>query len=421
MLKLSLQRVYLFLLGVHAIVMRIWLGSNNGVIMQLIHFSFAFGAFLSPLISKPFIRDHDTVDFINVTCDEVFHNMPTYSSCGDTDFLNNCSCTNSSVVGSGSGMIDICTGNLTGCPASLDNGYFFGYAYWVSVIPLLFPVPALIYYAFKRQCCCSRKATEEGVDNKEEDDREATDSKTTYPNTLGYKVCIFTMLFLFMLLYVGLESAFGTYIFTYAVKSGLQFSKQRAAILSSVFWGTFAFLRMFSIILSFYHTPPGYMMTGNLTGSLVAAVMLVIWPTNEVVVWVASGLMGTSMASIFPTTMTWLSEHGPTSGKATAVLAAGATLGDMSLPVVAGVLIDKISPVSFLYFTLCDVVVCIAICGILFAIGKYWSKCKQTTENDVQYQRLQFSDVGLTAVEDADDNNGGIAVNEEEEIVSTSL
>ena len=389
--------------------------------MQLIHFTFSFGAFLSPLISKPFIRDHDTVDFINVTCDEVLHNKSTYSSCGDsyTDFLDYCSCTNSSVVGSGSGMIDILTGNLTGCPASLDNGYFFGYAYWVSVIPLLFPVPALIYYAFKRQCCCSRKATEEGVDNKElvtgEGNKEITDSsqsKATYPNTLGYKVCIFTLLFLFMFLFVGVELSFGTYIFTYAVKSGLQFSKQRAAILSSVYWGTYAFLRMFSIILSLCHTPPGYMMTGNLTGSLVAAVMLVIWPTNEVVVWVASGLMGTSIASIFPTTMTWLSEHGPTSGKATAVLTAGGTLGDMSLPVVAGVLIDKLSPSSFPYFILCDIIFSIIICSILFTVGKYWSKCKQRTGNDEQYQRLQFSEVELTAVEDTDDSNGGTMIDE---------
>ena len=211
-----------------------------------------------------------------------------------------------------------------------------------------------------------------------------------------------------MYCYVGLEVSYGTYVFVFAVKGDLGFSKQRAALLSSVFWGSFAFARCFSIAISLCKTPPSFMMAGNLTGSLVASLLMVIWNNTETVIWIGSALLGASFASIFPTVMTWLSRHTIPTAKATAVLNTGALLGDMTLPLLVGLLLDNLAPVSLLYINIIFVGIAVLICVCMVTVVELWgTKWRKHRQQHFRYQRLQFNNVELTLVRDVTSEGDG--------------
>ena len=390
--------------------MNVWKNKDTGPIMQLIHFTFAFGAFLSPLIAKPFISE-DTENSIskNVSCTNI--SLFAFNSSCWNELTEMC---NDTMPGSGN-MEDgfITTENCT----TSNHHLFFGYSYWVTVIPLLIPLPPLMYYAFKQQCCCQTflyKQRRQSVHSEEKDDSHDDDK---YPTSKIYRGTVLTSLFIFMAAYVGLEVSFGTYVFVFAVKGDLQLSKQRAATLSSLFWGMFSFARCFSIFVSILKVPPSIMMSGNLTGSFVASLILLIWNKNEIAVWVGSGLLGASCSGIYPTAMVWMSQHIPPNGKTTGVLGTGGVVGDTLFPLLVGILLDKLAPISLVYYTFIAVIICILIAVALF-IGtklylRHWKKKMQGGSQS--YQRLQFEDVQLTTLVNELSDNGDILNEQQEE------
>ena len=383
----------LLLLGVHAILMNVWENKDTGPIMQLIHFTFAFGAFLSPLIAKPFISE-DTKNSTskNVSCTNI--SLFAFNSSCWNELTEMC---NDTMPGSGN-MEDgfITTENCT----TSNHHLFFGYSYWVTVIPLLIPLPPLMYYAFKQQCCCQTflyKQRRQSVHSEEKDDSHDDDDSHNddkYPTSKIYRGTVLTSLFIFMAAYVGLEVSFGTYVFAFAVKGDLQLSKQRAATLSSLFWGMFSFARCFSIFVSILKVSPSIMMSGNLTGTFVASLILLIWNKNEIAVWVGSGLLGASCSGIYPTAMVWMSQHIPPNGKTTSVLVTGGVIGNTLFPFLIGVLLDKLAPISLVYYTFIAAIVCVLIAVALFISTKlylrHWKKKMQGGSQT--YRRLPQSE-----------------------------
>lgn len=380
--------------GVHALLFVVWKNKDAGPVMQLIHFAFAFGAFLSPLIARPFISDEtDTIQ--NVTCE----NFTVPDNC-IINMQENCT---SYIDGSGSGGSYDCANTVS---------ILFRYAYWIVSVPLLLSLPGLLVYAIKEQCCCWSK--DKLKMNNTENESSGVKSEKTYPSTIPYLFSLMSLLFLLMFTYVGLEVTYGTYIFTYGVKQHL-FSKPEATILTSVFWGTFAFFRFFSISLSLLKVPPSLMLAGNLTGSLLASIIIVIWPTNKPALWVGSALMGVSFASIYPNIVVWLTRHGPATGRATSVLSSGAVLGDMSLPVLVGVLIDKVGPVSLIYFTLAAVLLAVCITIVLFSIARLCRvKPAAKINGSAKYERLQFEEEELSTIDDERVEGDGKYINDHE-------
>ena len=424
MFKINNNYIIIIIIGVHAIVMNIWKNKDTGPIMQIVHFLFAFGAFLSPLIAKPFISEEpsesiNNTQLYNLSCFEVLE-MATPNVTNDvclSEVIDNCF--NQSGDLSGDGFT-----NVTDCSNTSGGNLFFGYAYWIAVIPLLISIPGLLFYSVKEQCFCLQwkkkvpiEVTEDEerlqIDSDEEievhvDSEKEKEKELRYPNTILYKVFLFTSLFMFMYCYVGLEVSYGTYVFAFAVKGDLGFSKQRAALLSSVFWGSFAFARCFSIAISLCKTPPSFMMAGNLTGSLVASLLMVIWNNTETVIWIGSALLGASFASIFPTVMTWLSRHTIPTAKATAVLNTGALLGDMTLPLLVGLLLDNLAPVSLLYINIIFVGIAVLICVCMVTVVELWGrKWRKHRQQHFRYQRLQFNNVELTLVRDVTSEGDG--------------
>ena len=423
--------------GAHAILMRLW-GEKSGPCMQVLHAAFALGAFLAPLIAKPFITDiPDTQENLNtslvfnISCSNAWtSNCDNISSveCACIDSIAEiCSETSSAIV------VLSTTSNCSVIEEQTDSITLkYGWAYWISALFFVIPLLVFIYYSIRfdiiprfktnrnndiskvgRQTEESLETTKaeespEGsqvelnevaaVDNEkllEEDGnivvvKDSTSSKG--PVVLKtYKYPAFFLLFWFMLFYVGSEVSYGSLLFTFSVKSQLQFDKQTAATVTAVFWGLLMFMRVFSILLVVLKVRASVMMTLNVSGSVTAILILAIFPHNHISVWIASSLLGASFSSVFPMAMTWMSEHLPVSGKATAVLNGGANIGDIVLPSVIAALIGNVHPDYFVYSILTLITLSTTLLVLLFTMTfVYQRRHKPHDKSLVGYNRLQI-------------------------------
>ena len=245
------------------------------------------------------------------------------------------------------------------------------FAYFIAA-SLFFPsLVAFVFYAIRRECfgkCCSKLAiARRQSELKEMHKLDDTSSEDEFGNPpLCFTILLFSQLFCFMFLYVGLEAGFGSLIFTVAVTGQLAFSKSIAAVLQSVYWGTFCFTRMISVTCALFGVRASVMIAGNLFGSFVASLIMTFYIHNALAIWIGSAVLGMSYASIFPTAMTWMSENAKATGKATAVLVTAGTVGDITLPAVVGVMVAKVSPDSLIYFTFVGVIISAVSAGVMF-------------------------------------------------------
>jgi FHS family Na+ dependent glucose MFS transporter 1 len=331
--------------GIHTLLIKLWKSTNTGPAIQMIHFTFAFGAFLIPLVSTPFITRH--LHYKNC------HFFSTSSEC-----RNHLVPANYCIPSDGSGLY-----NESSDSCIMSQSIKFRYVYWIATIPLLISLPGLLFYSIKQECCfnlkkCTKHDSEEIEEEDETNDEQENDeTPRSYPDTKIYAVAMIIIAACFIFVYVGLEVAFGTYLFTYAVEGEPQFTKKTATILSSLFWGTFSFLRLISMVLTLCKVPPSILLTGNLIGSLIASIVMLIWPESKIATWIGSALMGTSFASVFPNSIVWLSYNAPVNGISIGIVGIAVTTGEALLSTAVGVLIDMIGPASFTYYNLAAVIV----------------------------------------------------------------
>ena len=453
-------------------------GDKSGPSLQCLHAAYAVGAFISPLVAKPFLQDvSDSVGsgdrtLLNVSCNLVAGSMgfdsdaflcDDYESSGcdllplclNTSLAEACSGTNTS--NSSSFYIQYDVNNVSNCTVVSSTEtqitLLFGWAYWISAMVLLPSALAFIYFAVrydfgnsvKGKCSSSdhsqvlqtldnpdgtaheaEQLLEEDeheltksesmasdveqtsdeqekavslstdVEESEEDTETVPSSKEFVERTSGkptiiktYKYPALILLFFFMLFYVGTELTYGRLILTYAVKSDLHFSKQKAAILAALFFGLFAFARFISIILALLKIRASVMISLNLTGTLLSITLFIMLPHNDTAVWIVSAGLGASFAAIVPTVMAWLSEHLTVSGKAMSVVMAGANLGDILIPSLAGVLIGKVNPDTFVYFNFTTIVTSVTLMAILFFITFIYQRRHLPDVKGVQYKKLE--------------------------------
>lgn len=149
-----------------------------------------------------------------------------------------------------------------------------------------------------------------------------------------FRMALLGLLFIFFMIYVGMEVAFGLYIFTFATKSSSKFSKTQGTTLNTVFWGFFAFGRFVSIFVTKVLSPNGmyfnivcmrtseYSTTLNhilgllrcdLIGTIISTVILLCYPlyanSAEFFLWLGVAIYGFSIASTFPTGISWAEQY----------------------------------------------------------------------------------------------------------------
>ncbi|MGC9396847.1 MAG: MFS transporter [Anaerolineae bacterium] len=168
---------------------------------------------------------------------------------------------------------------------------------------------------------------------------------------------------LFFFLYVGSETSFGGWIATYAKAAGLG-DAATAAYLTSVFWGALTLGRLLSIPLA-ARLRPRTLLLGDLVGCLLSVLVIIAWPGAPAALWIGTFGAGFSMASLFPTMISFAGRHMTTTGKTTAWFFVGASSGGMVIPWLIGQWFESTGPRVTVFMILASLLLNLAMFGVI--------------------------------------------------------
>lgn len=178
------------------------------------------------------------------------------------------------------------------------------------------------------------------------------DDSKQLPNPTPKVIALFAMLFA---LYVGAESSFGGWIYTYAVNRNLA-SASQASFLVSLFWLMVMVGRVIVIMISRY-VLPRYILMLTLIIAVFGLTLMILVPS---MVWVGTIIVGLGLAPIFPTALAFANHNINLSAKTTSYFYMGGGVGVIIIPWLIGQLINPIGAVAILY---------VILVAIIFAIG----------------------------------------------------
>lgn len=280
--------------GGNVLILNTW-GEQAGPHMQALHFSFAAGAFVSPIIAKLlFGPDGNSSSGI----------IPTNATPPvTTEHITRIPDPHTVIVHRSSTLKSMWAYIVIGCFVLLIAFFFF--------------------ILFLRSSISRDKA------------RTASGK----PLVAKHHIALVVLLFFFFFAYVGAEVAYGSFIYTYA-KDYAHMLQSEAAGLNSFFWGTFAACRGLAIFFAacLY---PGTMILLSLVGTTVSSLLLCLFSREIVALWVCTGLYGASMATTFPSGISWVEQYTTVTSHTAAAFVVGAALGEMVLPAVVGFLLGR--------------------------------------------------------------------------------
>ncbi|KAL0967346.1 hypothetical protein UPYG_G00251090 [Umbra pygmaea] len=312
--------------GGNVLILQTW-GDKAGPHMQALHFSFAAGAFASPIIAKLlFGSDSDQHVSRNTTTSAPVQTILTVS-----DNVN--STLSSSTV-----------------PVVHSSSFLKSMWAYIVIGGFILFIAFLFFFLYARHNPAGSKAP--------------TSPRT--PQVAKHHNALIFLLFFFFFWYVGAEVAYGSFIFTYA-SDYMNMDQAQAAGLNSLFWGTFAACRGLAI---FFATCmyPATMILLSLFGCTLSSLFLTIFGTNRWALWICTGVYGASMSTTFPSGISWVEQYTTVTGRSAAVFVVGAAMGEMVLPALVGLLLARVhGHHPLMYLTL----ITSTITSILFPV-MYW-------------------------------------------------
>jgi MFS transporter, FHS family, Na+ dependent glucose transporter 1 len=147
-----------------------------------------------------------------------------------------------------------------------------------------------------------------------------------------------------MMLYVGAEVGFSSWLYTYVLEMRLS-GEAIAAQLTSAFFLALTAGRLIAIPISTRVSPHRIIIT-DLVGSILSAGILLVWPQSMAALWIGVLGLGFSMASFFPTMFSYTGQYVDISGRITSWIFAGASFGAMVIPWIMGQLFVRLGPPS---------------------------------------------------------------------------
>jgi FHS family Na+ dependent glucose MFS transporter 1 len=134
--------------------------------------------------------------------------------------------------------------------------------------------------------------------------------KMLHPSICGHGYTFFAvelliMLFLYFINTVGGERAMSKFLFSYAIDTEVQFTKDDASSLQTAFWGSFTAGRLLGIPIARF-LPIWIFILCDVVGVAAVAVAFSIYGyKNRQALWITSSFMGLLIAVAFPNGMAW--------------------------------------------------------------------------------------------------------------------
>lgn len=207
----------------------------------------------------------------------------------------------------------------------------------------------------------------------------ADKSEIPRPEKLPFKlkVTLLVLLFGFMMTYCAVEDTFAGFLATFC-NNHLNWSKGTSSFATSTQWAAFSVGRFSGIFLIKVFKPVQLLCTYCifLMSAFVGLLIVSITMTTELV-WVFIAIAGFSMSIIFPCIFTWTEESIlKVSGMVSSMLLIGASSGFMLNPLLLGYLMDKLSPMWFVYLLLAESCLCFSLFMAVFILVRMFVNVK---------------------------------------------
>ena len=164
----------------------------------------------------------------------------------------------------------------------------------------------------------------------------------------AFQVKVVLTVGVFLTLYVGIETGYGGYLYSYAVTQ-LGVSADAAAYLNSGYWGFFALGRLAGVFVSLRFTPQ-QMVLSDLVGCVLAVLLNLIFSTSFAALWVGTLLYGFSVGSIYASAINYTEHLVGVNGRLLSYLTFFAALGDAVIPITIGSLFGtSVGPIGMMY------------------------------------------------------------------------
>ena len=172
-----------------------------------------------------------------------------------------------------------------------------------------------------------------------------------------------------LFVYVGAETGYGNWIFTYATRLALA-DATSAAILTSTFWGAFTLGRLLGVPIS-TRAKPATIILIDVVGCLTSVASMILFPQSQWVLWLSTIGAGLFMASIFPTALALAGQHMTITASVTGWFLICAGLGAMLFPWLIGQLIEPFGTEIMTRIVLASLVGDLVLLGmVVFAARK---------------------------------------------------
>ena len=173
-----------------------------------------------------------------------------------------------------------------------------------------------------------------------------------------------------ILVYVGVEYGAGSWATNFmAITTSM--AQENGALVTSAYWAALTIGRLGGAALGSRISRIRLLMIAVL-GSIIGAVLLVFGIGAGSLSTTAFILLGLSFGTMYPTSVGVMVAAFPNDqGKAVGLLTAMGSIGGLSLPWVAGVLLEKVSPLAYTFFLVAGGLIMLVL---LISLGKRLKK-----------------------------------------------
>lgn len=246
-------------------IIHLW-GVHNPPFMQFLHFAYGLGAFIAPFLVNPFLLNKETDNQLSV------------SNSSEPD--------------------------LIGTSNDVKIQWPFIILSILYLLVLVIFIVIYIYYPENSIHPSRIKRDDNVLDQNEKKDKYKLNSPLSKWLNI-FVICIATIS---MHAYVGVEISFGSLLSPFAVKSNLHMSKSEGSFLTSTYWATYTFLRIFSLIGIIYLSPQLLLIINFGIVMLSNCILVPFANEHRWALWTGSALIGLGCSSIFATMFAFLGE-----------------------------------------------------------------------------------------------------------------
>lgn len=189
-----------------------------------------------------------------------------------------------------------------------------------------------------------------------------------------YRICAYVLIGLLYGTYGCVEKGCAMFLMPYAVEH-VHWSKVSGARLVATFWGAFAAFRFLAIWFAKIASEFQMMLADFIVLVVGSFLFLLASSDAEIVAWVASVVVGSAQAGIYPTAAAWINKHvSRVTGVLSALLTLSVAAGSMiNLPLL-GYLFEEHSPVWFTYLSIAFSLLCFSSFIGLYCLGKVFKE-----------------------------------------------